>query len=124
MYRAEQKDKGSVFIYWLFTIIYMGIIFYFSSREWPEVVRVLKFSDKLIHMFVYIPLAFLIYNSLFKSGVRKYVLIFAFLLTAIYGVSDELHQAFVPGRDASVFDFFADLFGGFLGSSLAAVIRK
>lgn len=124
MHRVEKKNKGSVFIYWLSTIIYMGMIFFLSSREWPEVLRGFEISDKLIHTFAYIPLAFLFYNSLIKSGVRKYVFLFAFLLTAIYGISDELHQAFVPGRDPSVFDAFADSFGGFLGSSLAAVIKR
>lgn len=124
MYRTEQKKRGTLFIYWFFTIIYMAIIFYLSSQKWPEVLGGFEISDKLIHTLVYIPLAFLLYNSLVKSGIRKYAFVFAFLLTTIYGISDELHQAFVPGREASLFDFFADSFGGFLGSLLASVIKK
>lgn len=33
---------------------------------------------------------------------------------ALYGASDEWHQSFVAGRDASFFDWLADLFGALL----------
>jgi VanZ family protein len=36
----------------------------------------------------------------------------AMLITAGYGASDELHQWFVPGRTADVFDWLADATGG------------
>lgn len=33
------------------------------------------------------------------------------LFCLLYAVSDEVHQMFVPNRDASKFDFIADAFG-------------
>ena len=36
----------------------------------------------------------------------------AFLATVVYGVSDEIHQGFVPGRSPEVADLFADMVGG------------
>lgn len=33
------------------------------------------------------------------------------LITGLYGVSDEVHQYFVPGRSASPYDALADLLG-------------
>lgn len=33
------------------------------------------------------------------------------LMTGLYGVSDEVHQSFVPGRSASVYDALADVAG-------------
>ncbi len=30
-------------------------------------------------------------------------------------MSDEIHQLFVPNRDADVFDFLADFFGALIG---------
>jgi VanZ family protein len=36
-------------------------------------------------------------------------------LTALYAVSDEWHQAFVPSRSASSADVLLDVFGGFCG---------
>jgi VanZ family protein len=40
------------------------------------------------------------------------------LLAAAYGASDEFHQAFVPGRDASAMDLLFDVVGSTLGASL------
>lgn len=34
---------------------------------------------------------------------------------AIYGMTDELHQMFVPGRSPDVLDWLADVFGLFVG---------
>jgi VanZ family protein len=38
------------------------------------------------------------------------------LLATAYGVSDEYHQSFVPGRDASVRDVGSDFAGAALGA--------
>lgn len=37
-------------------------------------------------------------------------------LTALYAISDELHQVFVPGRSASVVDVLIDVCGGLAGT--------
>ena len=50
-----------------------------------------------------------------KHPVRTALIIIT--LTSIYGAVDELHQSYVPGRDASVFDWIADT----LGACAAAV---
>ena len=44
------------------------------------------------------------------------------LAVLAYGVSDELHQAFVPRRSPDVMDVLADLAGGALGAGLAAAV--
>jgi len=41
--------------------------------------------------------------------------LFTLIIGIIYGLSDELHQGFVPGRQKDVFDFLADLLGVLLG---------
>lgn len=43
-----------------------------------------------------------------------------FALTVLYGVSDEVHQAFIAGRSASELDLALDALGALLG--LAAVL--
>ncbi len=43
----------------------------------------------------------------------------AWLLTVLYAVSDELHQSFVPGRHASVWDVMIDALGAALALWLA-----
>ncbi len=42
------------------------------------------------------------------------------VLGTLYGVSDEWHQSWVPGRDASARDVLADMVGSGLGLGLAA----
>jgi VanZ family protein len=40
-----------------------------------------------------------------------------FVLVALYGVLDELHQVVVPGRSTSIVDLLVDGLGGFLGAA-------
>lgn len=40
------------------------------------------------------------------------------LISILYGVSDELHQSFTPGRDASVLDILTDASGAILCSAV------
>jgi len=125
MNKAERKDKklSSAVLRWLLTIGYMGIIFYLSSRHNLNLPKLPENFDKVIHMCAYIPLAYLLYLSLKKSGISKYAFVSALVFASVYGISDEFHQVFVSGRAASVGNFLADTFGAFLGS-LAASIKK
>lgn len=41
------------------------------------------------------------------------------IIIILYGVSDEIHQHFVPGRDASILDVMADIVGGSFGMLVA-----
>lgn len=123
MHKVERKDihLGKVVLWWLVTIGYMGLIFYLSSRHNIPLPDLPKNFDKVIHMCAYIPLAYLFYLSLKKSGINKYVFVIAVICASIYGITDELHQVFVPGRDADAFDFAADTLGAFLGSFAARI---
>jgi VanZ family protein len=60
----------------------------------------------------------LIYHSLaLQTHFRVFstnALLSSFLLTILYGVTDEFHQSFVPGRHASLLDLVADSFGALL----------
>ena len=119
---AEQLNIRRAVLYWMSTVGYMGLIFFLSSQE--------KFgftlpanSDKIIHAVVYMPLGFLFYMSLRASGARNYVLVAASLLACIYGISDEIHQLFVPGRYASLGDVVADAVGALTGSLIGAASK-
>ncbi len=50
------------------------------------------------------------------------ILILAFSLSTLYGISDELHQATVAGRDASVADVFSDAAGAAIAVTAAYAI--
>lgn len=62
----------------------------------------------------------------FATGSYKYDKrwIIAFILTALYAVSDEIHQIFVPGRAGMILDVIWDSFGAFCGIMLIRLICK
>ena len=55
-------------------------------------------------------------------GMRAGLILPAVLIAAVYGVSDEFHQSFIPGRMASVSDLVADTIGALVGAGVAAVL--
>lgn len=73
-----------------------------------------SFQDKLFHFIVFGVLAILMARSFKKSKFKffnKYYYILAIILTCLYGMMDEYHQYFVPGRFSTVGDWLADLLG-------------
>jgi VanZ family protein len=46
----------------------------------------------------------------------------ALLLAALYAASDELHQAFVPSRDAAITDVLIDTLGAALGLAFIGIL--
>lgn len=78
--------------------------------------------DKLAHSVEFAALAFVAVGV----GVRKVGMNAALAMAAsvvfstAYGITDELHQKFVPGRDVSLSDLAADVAGSIAGAALAA----
>ena len=76
-------------------------------------------DDGVAHALQYAVLAALLLRGLAGArwrGVRVRVAALAVLLATLYGVTDEAHQWFVPGRTAEVTDLVADA----LGAAVAA----
>jgi len=48
----------------------------------------------------------------------------AVLLAGIFGVTDEVHQAFTPGREPDIVDAWCDLTGAVIGASAAVVLYR
>lgn len=104
--------------FWFPAILYSGIIFCISSI--PNVATPLPEIqlDKFLHIFIYLPFGFLVARGI--GGTRPSVSsrnlwILVFLIAFLYGVSDECHQSFVPGRNFEIFDLLADAIGGAIG---------
>jgi VanZ family protein len=91
----------------------MGLIFIISSI--PYVSRLPgDMSDKTGHFIGYGILGVLMLRALARGrvvGVTLRAAVVAILLSAAYGVSDECHQYFVPGRSSDVHDVAADAAG-------------
>jgi VanZ family protein len=88
-----------------------------SERSLEEIVFVVR---KAAHVTEYAVLAWLLARALLKPGTpqgqwhRKLVLI-TWVVVALYSASDEIHQAFVPGRSPRTADVALDSFGAALG---------
>jgi len=106
-------------LYWLLIFILTSI----PGRSIPKIIAV---SDKIKHLAAYFVLAFLLNFTLLIQN--KYPLsakkaaIFTFLITLLYGLFDEIHQLFIPGRFFDWWDFVADLIGSLLGIVLVKII--
>lgn len=101
-------------MYWMLSLIYMGLIFCISSYPEPTKVPSPPYFDKAVHILEYGLLASLVYLALRDMKVPgRYLVGLAFAIAFLYGVSDEIHQYFVPGRHAEILDVLADGIGAF-----------
>ena len=101
---------------------YAALIFYVSSQSHPEeqVPFVTFFSDKVVHAVEYALLGALCcraFQANQREAWRRQAILLAIVLTSLYGISDEIHQAFVPFRESSVFDWIADTVGAAVGAA-------
>jgi VanZ family protein len=106
--------------YWGPVCGYAGLIFYLSGQSHPEthLPFITRFSDKVLHAVEYAVLGALCFRALHGSGSdawRQQAIPAAILLASLYGASDEIHQAFVPYRDANWLDWLADTIGAAVG---------
>lgn len=111
------------FYYWFPVIIYCALIFIQSSRPAPEIIPAITHLDKLLHAGAYALLSALFFRAYRTTRYRdrtNYIVIFSILSAGLYGISDELHQHFVPYRSADIQDALADIAGSAIGAVAAA----
>jgi VanZ family protein len=99
------------------TIGWMMLIFLLSSQSSLPAVSLFSGTDMLAHAVFYGVLCMFLARSLAPPRITtwKRVLLLTTLVAA-YGITDEYHQLFVPGRNASGWDILADGLGGFLAA--------
>ncbi|GIW13537.1 MAG: hypothetical protein KatS3mg062_0976 [Tepidiforma sp.] len=104
-------------------LAWAALIFTLSSFPNPPGPRVTEPRAVAAHVVIYAVFGFLALHVIarWRSGLSRKALLAAWLLAVLYGISDEVHQSFVPNRHATVFDVLADAFGAALGVSLARV---
>ena len=77
-------------------------------------------QDKAYHFVFYAAFAFFVARSFSNQSrwpnLRKEFLVYSIIFTFLYGISDEIHQYFVPGRLFSIFDIAANGLGAIAGS--------
>lgn len=116
------------FLYWLPSILYMALIFYLSSYPPPEPVKSapIFFDIKLVHIIEYGILNLLLYWAIDKTIdiPDNWKIIYSIALTILYGLTDELHQVFVPGRSGRLIDIVANFFGCVVTQYIISIYKK
>jgi hypothetical protein len=104
----QKEGRGKRGLYLGLALGWMGVLWYFSSLP-ATGVGLPHPWDKGAHLLAYALLGFLLGRGL--GGLYP-----AFFLAALYGLVDEWHQSFVPGREAFGLDLLADSLGAYLGA--------
>ncbi len=112
-------------LYWIPALAWMGLIYFLSGRTGNELHSLFPFIDNFNpgHMIAYFVLALLYYAALVKTAHRRPYLK-AFMLCFLYGISDEIHQSFVPTRYPDVFDLGMDITGTILALGIIFILKK
>jgi VanZ family protein len=112
--------QNRIIRHWLVLYLYMVAIFIGSSisdESFPQVLG-WTFMDKVAHFVEYFFLGILCIRALRISNTRYppiAVFVTALFFCAIYALSDEIHQHFVPGRTLEMGDVLSDILGSFVG---------
>jgi VanZ family protein len=116
-------------LYWRFLLViaWMGLIFRLSSRS--TVPHSPVFSDQVAAVFGHFLLYFVLTSLLVfalkstRTTTLSGTLLVAFVVALTYGFSDEIHQSFVPGRDAAAFDVMVDTCGAFAAICVLGLVE-
>jgi VanZ family protein len=124
---ARELPWRRIAIGWLPAAAYMALIWTLSSMPIALPLSSIPFKDKGIHVAEYGVLAGLYAYAVHRTWPLQWwlrTLVFAALLAFSWGYLDELHQAFVPGRNSDAMDLLADLIGALSGSAAFLVVAR
>ncbi len=111
----------TILLRWLAAAGWMALIFYVSAQ--PKIPRFVgrwdHVQDIAGHFLAYAVLALLLRWALAATGARHGAW-WALAIAVAYGLSDEAHQFFVPGRHADPWDLLTDAAGAGVSLALAA----
>lgn len=121
----EVRRDRKVLIWWIAALVWMAVIFYFSSKPASAVLKLLP--DYVFHFIEYAILAWLLFEAWLNLGKQwslKKVSFITFFIVVWYAVTDEFHQVFVPTRDASLSDLVADWLAALVIISVAVIYTR
>ncbi|MDD2388812.1 MAG: VanZ family protein [Desulfobacterales bacterium] len=121
-----EKLYKNFILFWLPLILFCIVIFIMSSHPAPKHIPKVIHIDKVLHFMGYAVLGILFFRALSTlpaiSSIRLLITL-SILFSTFYGLSDEIHQYFIPHRSSDVFDLLADALGSFSGIYIFYKIR-
>ena len=123
----EYLEKRKVYLVYVPLIIYWIMLFTATSLPASNLPSV-AVSDKIKHFSAFFGLSVLLsLTLLYQSKIlffKKYFLAAALVISSIYGLLDEIHQSFVPGRNSEFLDWVADSLGAAVGVFVVFYLLK
>ena len=103
-------------LFWWLSLLYMGGLYWLSDQPGGD--RTLPFPgvDKIVHLILYTG-----FGGLLRLATTSVPMVLS--VGFFYGVMDEFHQTFVPGRSADPWDVLADGMGVLLGCFIINRLR-
>ncbi|WP_235692423.1 VanZ family protein [Deinococcus aquaedulcis] len=95
--------------WWVPALVVMGLIWLFSGQPQTPGPRLAHPWDWAVHFFSYAALGLCVARATGRPAA-------ALVLCAWFGALDEIHQAFVPPREAGITDWLFDVAGAWLGA--------
>lgn len=111
---GDASDKNSKFVMYVFNLVGLDLNSFFGDLA-NFVVR------KGAHFTEYFILYMFLYNAVKDNFSFKKALIFSIMGVFLYASSDEFHQSFVPERGPSFRDVLVDTSGGILGLAVICI---
>jgi VanZ family protein len=110
-------------------VLWALLIFWASSIPATKLPTLAHFiNDKVIHIIFFFVLGLLVYRALEPRKKPERFnwkrLLISIAAVVLYGVFDEFHQSFVPGRTVDVLDATADAIGGILSALVLYIATK
>ena len=122
MLKRAEHNKRYAMVFWVLSVVCMGVIFYLSSRTADQSSResgaVLAWLTRLLgdgwltdflvrksaHFLEYTGLCLLLSFACAATWGRRYTAV-SLPLASLYAITDEVHQRFVPGRSCQAADW-------------------
>lgn len=125
LYRKLKENK--LVLVYIPLVIYWIVLFTGTTLPGKSVPKV-SVSDKVKHLVAYFILATLVSLTLhFQEKVRKFkekIVLWTLIIVGTYGILDELHQLFVPGRNCELLDWLADMTGSIIAVMITATLIR
>ncbi len=109
----------------------MWILATFVFAYFPDLffnIKIPPGSDKIVHAGVYFILCWLVRRAFYRQEafpqLKQSSFLGAFVFSCVYGILDEFHQDFLPGRSSNVYDLLAGAGGALLYTAIAPMVSR
>jgi VanZ family protein len=123
----EFLEKRKIYLVYIPLVIYWIMLFTATSLPASNLPSV-AVGDKIKHFSAFFGLSVLLSLTLIYQNkillFKKYFLAAALVISSIYGLLDEIHQSFVPGRNSEFLDWLADTIGAAAGAFIVFYLLK